>query len=178
MTTPTDPFEELDRELREKVGGEFRRTAEEDEFAARKAALRARDLSQVAYELLSRGDTVRVTIGPTSLRGIITHARGDLATLTTTDGTELHVNLSGPIVLDVVERSSTGGRAREQFGPETFIARLRELELGGAAVEVIVGAAEHMPAGRIEAVAVDHVMLSGESVHFVPIAAVGAVRRL
>lgn len=178
MTAPGDPFEELDRELREKVGGEFRRTAEEDEYMARKAALRARNLSQVAYELLSRGDTVRVTIGQASLRGVITHARGDLATLTASDGTELHVNLAGPIVIDIVERSASGGRPREQFGPETFIARLRELELNDTLVEVIVGAAGHMPAGRIEAVAVDHVMLTGESDHFVPLSSVGAVRRI
>ena len=177
MTTPSDPFEELGQELREAVSGEFRRTAEEDEYAARKSALRARDLSQVAYELLSRGDTVRVTVGPVSMRGVISHARGTLATLTGGDGTELHINLAGPVVLEVVARSQSGGRARERFGPESFLARLRELELNEAPVEVLT-AAEQPPAGRIEAVGTDHVMLVGETDQFVPIAWIGAVRRI
>lgn len=177
MTTPSDPFEELDRELREAVSGEFRRTAEEDEHAARKSALRARDLPQVAYELLSRGDTVRVIIGATALRGAISHARGTLATLTGGDGAETHVNLAGPVVLEVVERSQTGGRAREQFGPESFLARLRELELNEALIEVLTGS-EHRPEGRIEAVAADHLMLAGETDQFVPLAWIGAVRRV
>ncbi|NND01418.1 MAG: hypothetical protein HKN91_01395 [Acidimicrobiia bacterium] len=176
MTTPSDPFEELDRELREAVAGEFRRTAEEDEYAARKSALRGRSLPQVAYEMLSRGDTVRVLIGATSMRGVISHARGTLATLTGGDGSEMHVNLAGPIVLEVVERSQSGGRARENYGPESFLARLRELELGESQIEVLTGT-DHRPAGRIEAVGADHIMLVGETDQFVPLVWIGAVRR-
>lgn len=177
MATPPDPFEELDRELREKVGGEFRRTAEEDEYAARKSALRKRDLAQIVYELLSRGDSVRVTIGTTSVRGIVTHARGTLATITPSDGLEVHLNLAGPIMFDVVERSAQGGRTREQFGPETFIARMRELELNQAPIEALVGFTDIRPAGTIEAVGVDHLMIAGETTHFVPLGWIGAVKR-
>ncbi len=175
MTTPPDPFEELDRELREAVAGEFRRTAEGDEYAARKSALRSRNLPQVAYELLSRGDTVRVVIGAASLRGVISHARGTLATLTGPDGTNTHLNLAGPVILEVVERSQAGGRTREQFGPESFLARLRELEINEASVEVLT-ASEHRPSGRIEAVGPDHLMLVGETDQFVPLPWIGAVR--
>lgn len=173
-----DPLAELDQELRERVGGEFRRTAEEDEYTARKAALRHRTLAQVAYELLSRGDTVRVSIATTSFRGVITHARGSLATLTVAEGSEVHLNLGGPLTLDVVERSATGGRTREQFGPETFVARLRELELAEAPIEAVVGFGDVRPAGVIEAVSEDHLMLIGETTSYVPLAWVGAVRRL
>ncbi len=173
-----DPLAELDRELRERLAGEFRRSAEEDEFAARKSALHKRDLAVVVYELLSRGDTVRVTIGTTALRGEITHARGTLATLTTADGAEVHLNLAGPLLVDVVERAAHGGRVREQYGPESFLARLRELELAAAPVEVLVGFATTMPAGRIEAVASDHIMLVGTTEQFVPLQWVSAVRRL
>lgn len=177
MATPSDPFEELDRELREAVSGEFRRTAEEDEYAARKAALRSRDLPQVAYELLSRGDAVRVIAGATSVRGVISHAHGTLATLTGADGAETHVNLAGPVVLEVVARSQSGGRTREPYGPESFLARLREIELNQAEIEVIT-AGEHRPAGRIEAVGTDHLMLAGEVPQFVPLAWIAAVRRV
>ena len=178
MTTPTDPFEELDRELREKVGGEFRRTAEEDEFAAMKSAMRARDLSQVAYELLSRGDSVRIMIGTAAIGGTITHARGSLATVTTGEGVEAHINLAGPIVIDVIERSATGGMSREPYGPESFIARLRELELNEAPVEVLMANSDHRPSGKITAVGVDHLLISGASEQFVPLAWVAAVQRL
>ncbi len=175
--TGNDPIEELGRELREKVAGEFRRTAEEDEHAARKAALRKRDLAQVAYELLARGDTVRVTIGSTQMRGVVTHARGNLATLTTGDAVEMHLNLDGPLLLDVVERSTAGGSSREQFGPGTFIARMRELELNRAPVEIYLGFTDTRPIGVIDAVAKDHLMLTGETTGFVPLRHVGAVRR-
>jgi len=176
--TEPDPLEELSRELRETVGGEFRRSAEEDEQAARIMALRNRDLAHVAYELLSRGDLVRLTVGPASLRGAITHARGDLATLTTGEGVEIHINLHGPIALQVVERSAGGGRSRERFGPESFIARLRELELNHAPIEVLAGFVEVSPAGTIQAVAKDHLMVVGDTTHFVPIRQIGAVKRV
>ncbi|MCP5068323.1 MAG: hypothetical protein GY946_17310 [bacterium] len=178
MSEDPDPLTRLDQELRERVAGEFRRTAEEDEFTARKAALRHRTLAQVAYELLSRGDTVRATIGAESIRGVITHARGTLATLTLTTGTEFHLNLAGPLVLDVVERSTTGGRTREPYGPETFVARLRELELAEVSIEAVVGFGDSRPSGVIEAVGEDHLMLSGETTHFIPLPWIGAVRRL
>ena len=173
-----DPLDALDQELRERVGGEFRRAAEEDEYAARKLALRHRDLAAVAYELLSRGDMIRVTIGSTSIRGVLTHARSTLATLMPAEGTELHLNLAGPLTIDVAERSSGGGRGREQYGPETFVARLRELELSGTVVELLLGFTDDRPSGTIEAVSSDHVMLTGETTHFAPLAWIGAVRRL
>ena len=183
MTTPDneddiDPLEALDQELRERIGGEFRRTAEEDEFVARKAALRGRDLAQVAYELLSRGDTIRVTIGGSSVRGVLTHARSTLATLTPIEGPAVHLNLEGPLTIDVIERSADGGRTREQYGPETFVARLRELELAEAYVELLVGFGTNNPRGVIESVSADHVMLVGELTHFAPLAWIGAVLRL
>jgi len=175
--TGNDPIEELGRELREKVGGEFRRTAEEDEFTARQATLRKRDLAQVAYELLARGDSVRVTIGNALLRGTITHARGNLATLTTGDGLEMHLHLAGPLLLEVVERSTAGGSSREQFGPETFIARMRELELNQAPVEVYLGFTDARPIGVIEAVAKDHLLLAGDTTSFIPLNHIGGARR-
>ena len=173
-----DPLRELDRELREALGGEFRRTAEEDEFAARKAALRKRDMAHVAYELLSRGDLVRVTVGDASISGVVSHARGTLATVTPSVGTPLHVNLAGPILIEIAERSTTRGSRPDRFGPETFIARLRELELNATPVEVLLGSTPRRPTGRIEAVARDHLMLAGETTQFVPLGTIGAVRSL
>jgi hypothetical protein len=87
------------------------------------------------------------------------------------------VNLAGPVLLDVVARAASGGSTREQFGPESFLARLRELELNQATIEILMGA-EPPPRGMIEAVGVDHLMLRGETDQFVPLAWIGAVRRI
>ncbi|MCP3977131.1 MAG: hypothetical protein GY720_21795, partial [bacterium] len=113
-----------------------------------------------------------------SFRGVITHARGTLATVTPATGSELHLNLAGPLVLEVVERSTAGGRTREAYGPETFVARLRELELAEVSIEAVVGFGDSRPSGIIEAVGEDHLMLSGETTHFIPLPWIGAVRRL
>ncbi len=112
------------------------------------------------------------------LRGIITHARGTLATLQPVAGAAVHVNLSGPVAFDVVIRSTDGGGAPEPFGPETFLARLRELELAAVPVEVLLGMTPERPRGVIEAVAQDHLMLSGETTYFLPLAWIGGVRRV
>ena len=131
-----DELERLGDELRQQVAGDFRRAAEEDEHDAAKARLRSRTLEHAAYELLSRGDTIALVLGTVRYHGIVTHARGDLLAVTTRGGERLDVNLSGPVAVQVVERSTRGGRARDRFGAESFIARLRELELDQTPVAI------------------------------------------
>ncbi|MDJ0959426.1 MAG: hypothetical protein QNJ88_02130 [Acidimicrobiia bacterium] len=155
-------FEELEDELRQAVGGEFRRTAEEDEYAAAKAQLRARTLEHVAYELLARGDTVAVTIGADVVQGIVMHAKGDLLCLETASGDRCDVRLGAPAAIHVVQRATSPGRARDRFGAESFVARLRELELEEIPV-MIVGPMRRDPVvGTIAAVASDHVLLRND----------------
>jgi hypothetical protein len=176
--TSGDPFEELDRELRERMSGEFRRSAEEDEQAARKAVLRARSLADVAFELLGRGDTVAAVVGSRHrFQGTFVHAKGSLATLQTGIGDSVHVNLEGPVTLEVVERSTAGGRSRDPVGAESFMAKLREIELQGHAVDIVLHSVEESIAGRIEAVTKDHVMLitPAATTWFVPIREIAAV---
>jgi hypothetical protein len=177
MTGNFDGFDDLDRELRESVGGEFRRQAEEDEYAARKSALRKRSLDQVAYELLARGDTVSVLAGERRFRGVVAHAHGDLLTLVTPQGDQVHVNLEGPVVLQVAERAPEGGKGRDRFGPESFLARMRELELSELTVEIVAPSAGDPLTGRIEAAASDHLMMTDDTgaPTFVPLAWVAAV---
>ena len=161
MNNDLEGFDELDSHLRQSVGGEFRRQAEEDEYAARKGVLRKRTLDQVAYELLGRGDTVVVVAGERRFRGIVAHANGDLLTMVTPQGDQVHINLDGPIVLHVAERAPTGGKGRDRFGPESFLARMRELELSERVLEVVAPAADDPVTGRIEAAATDHLMVTG-----------------
>ena len=163
MPGPDDPvFDDLDHELRGAVGGEFRRTAEEDEHDARVAALRSRTLEHVAYELLSRGDTVTVAAGSQRLHGTIIHAKGDLATIESPSSEVTDVHLDGPVVVRVVARTPQGGRARDRFGAESFVARLREFELDGSPVTLYAPAAGDLVSGTIGAVARDHVMVHGD----------------
>ena len=177
MTGDLDGFEELEQELRESVGGEFRRQAEEDEYATRKGVLRNRSLDQVAYELLARGDTVAVLTGERRFLGVVAHANRDLLTLVTPKGDQVHVNLGGPIVLQVAERAPAGGKGRDRFGPESFLARMRELELSELTVEIVAPTAGDPVMGRIEAAATDHLMVISDSdaLSFIPLAWVAAV---
>jgi hypothetical protein len=154
-----DELERLGDELRQQVGGDFRRAAEEDEHDAAKARLRSRTLEHVAYELLSRGDTIALVLGTVRYSGIVTHARGDLMAVTTPGGERLDVNLSGPVTVQVVERSTRGGRARDRFGAESFIARLRELELDETPVTIHLPSGARPVCGVIDVVAADHLLV-------------------
>ncbi len=154
-----DPLDELGQELRQKVAGEFRRTAEEDEFAARKIHLRSRDLGAIAHEVLSRGDQVEVIAEGLRMRGSVVHAKGTVATIEGPAGTRLDVNLAAPLIIHVVDHSTAGGRSRDPFGSDSFLARLRELEIDEARVRIIANG--EVVIGRLEAVGTDHVMVIG-----------------
>jgi len=175
-----DDFAELERlgdELRQQVGGEFRRTAEEDEYAAAKAQIRARSLENVAFELLSRGDAVAVTIGGAPLQGTVIHAKGDLMALQTPHGDRIDVHLGAHLAIHVLERSTAGGRSRDRHGAESFVARLRELELEATPVVLTTPPAGGSVIGVIEAVTSDHVMLNDpeSGTWYLPLAAIAAV---
>jgi hypothetical protein len=159
---PLDDLDDLARELRTSVGGEFRRWAEEDEYAARKTQLRSRTLEHIAHELLSRGDAVAVTLGSTVLHGTVVHAKGDLMALETRRGDRIDLRLGGPLTIRVVARSSDGGRGRDVAEPGSFVARLRELELDEVPVMLTPAPGSDTVTGVIEAVAEDHLMVTGD----------------
>lgn len=178
--TGHDDYDEMDRlgdELRQQVGGEFRRTAEEDEFVAAKAQMRSRTLEHVAYELLSRGDTIAVTMGPDRILGVVVHAKGDVLCVQTMQGDRVDVHLGGLVAIQVVERSRSAGRTRDTFGADSFVARLRELELDEAPVVLNAPATGEPVEGLIEAVTSDHVMLSDPAAGhwYIPLASIAAV---
>ncbi len=178
--TDREDFEELERlgdELRQQVGGEFRRVAEEDEYAAAKAQMRSRTLEHVAYELLARGDTVAVRIGGDRIQGVALHAKGDVLAIETIQGDRIDVQVGPLIAIHVLARAAGGGRPRDRFGAESFVARLRELELDGVVVSITAPAAGGTVTGTIEAVTGDHVMLTGDddAPWFIPLPAIAAV---
>ena len=174
-----DPLDELQSELRSAVGNEFRRAAEEDEEVARAHRLRSRSLTDVASELVSRGDTVQVTFGAERFIGVVVHARGSLATMRTQDDDEVHLNLEGPVVLRVTRLATEGGRAPDPLGPDSFQARLRQIELERGMVIVSLPASGQSVRCRIDAVAADHLMVTDltDQTWFVPFHQIAAVTK-
>ncbi len=178
----SDPFEALgaDADLARAERAwrdELRAEAEEYEALAAKDLARSRRLVDVAVALCHRGDVVEATVVGAAFRGQVTYAAGDLACIATATS-EVDVCLTAPLLLRVVERARRGGRPLGR-GAAGFTARLAEYEASGERLLLgLVPRGQELD-GRIEAVAVDHVLLApaeGEVIH-VAAAAVGWVRR-
>jgi len=155
--TPDESLDDLGRELRERVGNEMRQEAELLEQDAATVELRRRRIADVAIELVSRGDIVTVMAGDRSLRGRLTYARGEIASVEAAVG-RVDVHLLAGVVLRVDERSTTGGVTPRQ-GSDSLRARLLELELGGTSIEVWVPVHGIDVSGSIVAVGKDHVIV-------------------
>lgn len=129
-----------------------------EELAARDR-LRGRDLADVAAEALARGDVVAVAVAGRTFTGTVTYAAGDLACVRTTVGDDVDVRLGGVVAVRVVQPVRSGGRSRAP-GPAGFAARLGEHEAAGTLLEIGAAVPEAGLVGRIQAVAVDHVVVA------------------
>ncbi len=154
-----EEYERVGRELREQVGGQFRLAAEEDEYWAMKQARRGGNLSEIAYDAMSRGDLLEVWAGASTFRGFIAHTRNDLIVLR--GKANVDVNLSGPIILRIVEAAATKGAGVVPHGPASFAARLAELEQNQTAGEFIVPFSGAPVNGKVKIRARDHVIVEG-----------------
>ena len=152
-----EPPDDLARELRERVGHEMRQEAEMLEQDAASVEMRRRHIADVAIELLSRGDIVTVIAGDRSIRGHLSHARGEIASIETAVG-RVDAHLAAGTILRVDERSTEGGRT-PRVGSDTLRARLFELELSGRGVELWAPAQGIEVTGSIAAVGKDHVIV-------------------
>jgi len=153
----SESLDDLGRELREKVGREIRREAEMLEQDAAAVELRRRRISDVAIELLSRGDTVTAIAGDRSIRGRLSFARGQIASIATGTG-RVDVHLAAGVVLRVDERATEGG-SNPRTGSDTLRARLLEHELAGNDIEVWAPAHTIDVNGAIVAVGTDHLIV-------------------
>jgi hypothetical protein len=167
---------ELSAVLRESVGEEFRAEAEETERLAAVAARRGRTLLDVAAELRSRGDRVAVVAGGRTFLGQVVYVGSDLLRLRLASGDPVDVNVSVPLTVSVVEQSRSCGVAAGT-GPATLRARLLELEIDRAIVEVVTTEGTAVR-GRVDAVGRDHLLVrTDDGEVFVSTAAIAAVRR-
>lgn len=153
----SEALDDLGRELRERVGNEMRLEAEMIEQDAATVELRRRRLADLATELMSRGDIVTVIAGDRSLRGRLTFARGEIASVEAAVG-RVDIHLPAGVVLRVDERSTAGG-VTSRNGSDTLRARLLELELSGTDIEVWVPTHGIDVSGGIVAVGKDHVLI-------------------
>ena len=147
---------DLARELRAGVGDELRAEAEESERQAAQAALRRRRLADVAAAARDRGEAVTAVCGHRSLAGRVRHTARDLLTLETAAGA-VHVNLDGDVALRTGPETGAAHAVAHEDTP-SFKARLYELEMAGAEVDLGTAGEPGELRGRIRAVALDHVL--------------------
>ena len=131
----------------------MRLEAEMVEQDAASVELRRRRLADVAIELLSRGDTVTVIAGERTVRGRLSYARGEIASVETPTG-RVDVHLSAGVALRIDERTTEGGTTPRP-GSDTLRARLLEQELSGTDIEVWAPAHGIDVSGSIAAVGKD-----------------------
>lgn len=150
---------------------ELRGEAAAYEALVAKDLARSRRLADVAQQLCSRGDVVEVTTATASFTGTVSLVRGDLASLTTPVG-RVDLALGSPMTLQVVERVRRGGQ-QPRGGPASFRARLAELEADATHVTVGTTLLHGDLEVTIDAVGVDHVVLTGTTgLRYVALAAV------
>ena len=147
--------DDLQHAMRE-LSAELRAQQEELEEAAEHIERANRSLPEVALEFLYRGDIIRVAVGQRSWIGVVTHVGIGVMTLRTQAGAEIDVAYEGLSSIRVVERTTSGGRTRTTKHPGELVARLREVENSGEAVELggrdLVSSLE----GTVEVVASSH----------------------
>lgn len=165
--------DDIDRRIDET----FRDDAEEAEYDADRLRLRDRSLADVAFDVMSRGDLLRVGTVGHNFAGTVVYVHGDLVSLAA-DELEVDVNLTGPVHLEILRPAHTDGVGHGR-GTGSFRARLSEIESTSEIVEIIAPEVGANVLGRIEAVAEDHVMIvDPDAGHwFVPTQRIAAVIR-
>lgn len=154
-----------------------RAEAEASEREAAQLSMRTRSLADVAFDAMSRGDTLAVTAGGKTFTGRVGYAAGDLMTLETGTG-RVDVNLAGGVAIRVMERARSGGRARPE-GPGSFRGRLLEHE-GVRDVELWSTVLPDPIRGTVKVAARDHVVFRDREGRewFLPLSTVAYVARL
>lgn len=148
---------DLARFLREGAGQEWRAEREATEFEVHQGRLRRRRLREVVEILLHRGDRVTIEAAGSRFSGEVVGCGKDYVTVKTD---LVRVDARTDRIAMVVQRRSSGGAAARGVAP-TWRARLLELELAQAPVEVFTPLLEVSRKGRIRAVSSDHIWLAG-----------------
>ncbi len=163
----------LSSELRQGAGREWLEEAAEDERLTELLRRRRQDLSNLALDLVHRGDRVRAAVGDRNYTGRAVFAGTDFVTIETDESfTDIRVDEA----IWTVERSSSGGH--EQTGPSMSLkARLSEVASTGEQVR-LMAANGQARIGAIQVVAEDHVEVAdGNNVVVIPLNLIAALVR-
>lgn len=154
--TEQEPLADLARFLRQGVGQEWRAELEATELEVHQHRLRSRTLSEVAEELVHRGDLVSMQTRDLQFVGQVVGCGRDYLTVNTQD---LCVDARLDQVCILVTKKAAGGTTTRGWAP-TWRARLTELELTGEPVELFAGPLRGPRRGKIKVVSSDHLWLS------------------
>lgn len=165
-----EPMEELGRELRDRVGSQFREEAEAGEGMAAIAAARGRTFAEVASQLAQRGARVRVEIADKRFFGPVLAGGSDVLVVGIEGGSVI-VNLAGADFVTLHGPGDEDGPVRR--GPGSLKAALYELE-GAEGVEIGLQSRGSLT-GMIRVVAHDHVMFRDDHERVVPLASIAWV---
>lgn len=142
--------------LTARMDAEVRAEQAEYEAMALQAERRARSLSDVAQELVVRGDVVEVHTGHEALRGTVVQVGRDYVVVRAARG-DVDVRLAGLTSLRVIERVRAGGRPARS-GAATLRARLTEHETAGTPVVIALADGQQVQ-GAVGAAAADHLLV-------------------
>jgi len=162
-----EPIDELGRELRDRVGAEFREEAEAGEGMAAIAAARGRTFAEVAGHLAQRGARVRVEIADKRFYGAVLAGGVDVIVVGMDGGTVI-VNLAGCDLVTLHGPGDDTGMPRR--GPGSLKAALYELE-GVEDIELGLRSGVALQ-GMIRVVGHDHVMFRDDHERVIPITSV------
>lgn len=166
-----DSMDELGRELRDRVGSEFREEAEAGEGMAAIAAARGRTLGEVAGQLAQRGARVRVEVAGKRFYGPALAGGSDVLVVGIEGGAAI-VNLAAA---DLITMHGPGDAAALRRGPGSLKAALYELE---GAEEVELGLVNDTTlVGMVRVVGHDHLLFRDDHERVVPLPAVAWVIR-
>ena len=158
---------------------EMRLEAEEAEREAARSAAMRRTMRDVACDLMAHGDTVVVGLsGNRRFEGRLRHVGSDFLSIERRIS-RIDIRLDAVAHLAVAQRALAGGRGTSHDEAPGWRARLLELELTAAAVEVgLCGAEDELP-GSVALVGADHFCLAGTDgghERFIPFPAVAYLR--
>lgn len=138
------------------VRRELRAEAEEAERDAAAAAAMGRTMAGAMGELMQRGDVVSVSARGAVFRGPVIHAGEDYFAVAS--GSSRVDVPAGSAVVALTARATSGGMGPSRGEAPTLRARLMELRIDAARVEMGAGSGAVL-AGSVEAVGADHVVL-------------------
>ncbi|CAN5282820.1 hypothetical protein BH18ACT5_BH18ACT5_15540 [soil metagenome] len=169
MTWRPEDFDDLARDLRRRMGAEFRDEAEEVERLTDLQRRRKQTLAEVARRAMHAGDAATLAIGNRTWRGLIDEVGSDYVKVHT--GTAV-VEAPFHVVRLALEPTRAGGHNRTPDA-STWIARLGELAMAETQLTLVIDGNDLE--GRIVLVATDH--LEFEASVYVAIENVRAVVR-